>query len=110
MNFIEKFTPPRFDLRLKLFFICLLLINSICIFSQSIPYTCGNTEPPLPDPPVNESSDCFDVDSIITNCIPIYLRVNVHYFLDDDCSGTFLADGSDTMRLFDGDIPITNID
>jgi len=35
------------------------------------------------------SSDfCFDVDWVQENCIPVYINVNVHFFLDDNCEGT----------------------
>ncbi len=34
------------------------------------------------------SPPCFDVEYIQENCIPIYVNVNVHFFLDDNCEGT----------------------
>lgn len=30
---------------------------------------------------------CVDVNDILTNCTSIYFRVNIHYFLDDNCEG-----------------------
>ena len=43
----------------------------------------------LPDPIQYSASPipCFNVDSIYENCIPVYLNVNIHFFVNDDCTG-----------------------
>lgn len=42
-----------------------------------------NYVPPVPssDPP------CIDVQEVMTNCEEIWIRVNMHFFLDDNCEG-----------------------
>ena len=41
------------------------------------------------DEPINNTNtdDCLDVQNIIENCEIVWLRVNVHFFLDDNCEG-----------------------
>jgi hypothetical protein len=35
-----------------------------------------------------ESQDfCFDISQIISECIPVYVRTNIHFFLNDECGG-----------------------
>ena len=38
------------------------------------------------DEPINNTNtdDCLDVQNIIENCEIVWLRVNVHFFLDDN--------------------------
>ncbi len=36
---------------------------------------------------LNPDEDCFDVDIIYNTCTDVHVRVNVHFFLNDDCSG-----------------------
>lgn len=42
---------------------------------------------PLPDYPLSPTEPCFDIDSVQANCTPIYINVNVHFFLNDSCTG-----------------------
>ena len=41
----------------------------------------------FPGYPVVASEPCFDIDSIQINCTPVYINVNVHFFLNDNCEG-----------------------
>lgn len=41
-----------------------------------------------PNQPLSASTPCFNVDSIYNNCITIYIKVNVHFFVKDNCSGS----------------------
>jgi len=36
---------------------------------------------------------CFDIDWVQENCIPVYINVNFHFFLDDNCEGNLAAAG-----------------
>ncbi len=40
------------------------------------------------NPPPEALHHCFDVDIIQENCTKIWLRTNVHFFLDDNCEGS----------------------
>jgi hypothetical protein len=40
-----------------------------------------------PDYPSTATEPCFNIDSVQANCVPIYINVNVHFFLDDNCEG-----------------------
>jgi hypothetical protein len=60
----------------------------LTIYSQNL--KAQNTDcSVLPDPvqAIAASAPCFNVDSIFENCIPIYIKVNFHFFVNDDCSG-----------------------
>ena len=41
----------------------------------------------LPEEPSEDTSPCVDVNDILVNCTPVYFRINIHYFLDDNCEG-----------------------
>ncbi len=60
--------------------------SSIDLFNDIMP----SNQTPVPD---NDASDasCFDVEKIITDCDLIWVRVNVHFFLDDNCEGDIAA-------------------
>jgi len=47
-------------------------------------------------------SPCFDVDSVWDNDLPVYIRVNVHFLLEDDCTGSIdpLTDLNSTAHPF----------
>ena len=49
----------------------------------------------IPQPPP-DPCDEFTVESAIANCDIIYLRINVHFFLKDDCTGS-IHPGHDPM-------------
>jgi len=34
---------------------------------------------------------CFDIEWVQENCVPVYINVNVHFFLDDNCQGTIAS-------------------
>jgi hypothetical protein len=34
---------------------------------------------------------CFDISTVQNDCIPVYVRVNLHFFLDDYCQGELAA-------------------
>ena len=40
-----------------------------------------------PEYPTTASDHCFDIEFVQDNCIPVYINVNVHFFLDDNCQG-----------------------
>ncbi len=70
----------------------LLLMSSFC-FAQSpaAPWRCSNDfPPPHGEDPVSAGGRnfCFDVDYVAENCTPVWLRTQLHFFLEDDCSGT----------------------
>lgn len=67
---------------------CFFMHNSLTA-QMEIP--CGNIEA-IDTSELNYSrpgQPCFDLDDVISNCTPIYLRVNFHLFVGDDCTGAF---------------------
>ncbi len=40
---------------------------------------------------------CLNVDSIFENCIPVYIKVNFHFFVNQDCKGTVTVPGYGTQ-------------
>ena len=51
--------------------------------------------------PESELNHCFNVDSIQQQCTKVWLRVNVHFFLDDDCEGTLDPLGVENIPIED---------
>lgn len=49
---------------------------------------CATEETGPQPPPPPPQTDCFNVDSIITDCTPVYVKANFHFFLNDDCGGS----------------------
>ncbi|HMQ62414.1 MAG TPA: hypothetical protein PKE06_17180, partial [Flavilitoribacter sp.] len=59
---------------------------------------CGTEEPAQNLLPPSEWLDhCFTVQTIFDNCTKIWLRVNIHFFLDDNCEGTLDPLGIETI-------------
>jgi len=42
---------------------------------------------------------CFDISDLIDNCTPVYIRVNIHFFLDNDCDGNLATHPDITENL-----------
>lgn len=59
---------------------------STVLNAQIIDYNCAWQED-ITNQQSSQAVTCFDVQDIIENCTPIYLRLNVHYFVDDNCDG-----------------------
>ena len=71
------------------------------IKSQNEESTCGWTE----DIAQNASSSasaafCFDVDQVLLNCTPVYVRINFHFFTDTDCDGNIQITNSTQTQAF----------
>jgi len=47
------------------------------------------------------TNDCFEVDDVQSNCTKVWVKVNVHFFLEDDCSGTLDPSGHDPATMED---------
>jgi hypothetical protein len=60
---------------------CPVTQESLNTENASIPST------PDTDPP------CFKIDEVFDNCSVIYLRINFHFFLDDNCNGLAYPSG-----------------
>lgn len=45
-------------------------------------------EPTTPSDPLMEKNHCFTVDVVQQTCTKVWVRVNIHFFLDDNCEGT----------------------
>lgn len=70
----------------------LLLVGNLHAQTEVL---CGMGTPPSQSQTGTPESGapCFDVDEVFDNCIPIYLRVNIHFFVPDNCEGqAFFAD------------------
>lgn len=64
------------------------LLVLIAFFGQKVTAQTEYCDIIQPSQSANAASEpCFDIDSIFQNCIPVYVKVNFHYFVKDDCSG-----------------------
>jgi hypothetical protein len=45
-------------------------------------------------------TSCFDVNDVWDNDLPVYIKVNVHFLLEDDCTGSIdpLTDENSTLH------------
>lgn len=81
-----SFPFPILSLALSL---CLVAGMNSTVMAQ-VDYECAIDESSSPSaPPPSTNPPCFDVEDVIANCTPVYLRVNFHFFVDDDCTGSF---------------------
>jgi hypothetical protein len=64
----------------------LFIINHFQVAGQSQEYFCGWSET-LTEEPEELAGPCFDVNEIFSNCTPVYIRINLHFFVNDDCNG-----------------------
>lgn len=71
---------------MKHFILVFGLLLAQNLFSQSQNYSCC-VLPPDTSIAGTPAHHCFNVDSIIDNCITVFLNVNIHFFLPDDCDG-----------------------
>lgn len=67
-----------------------------CPVAQSSDYT--------PAPPVVEDCFGYDWETVYEDCLPAYLRVNFHYFLDDNCAGSVYNWRDDENDIFYNEI------
>jgi hypothetical protein len=65
-------------------FILLLVCSDLPVYSQT--YFCGNEFENI-EPDVSNTPPCFDVDYVAEKCIPVYVRINLHFFVDESCDG-----------------------
>lgn len=69
-------------------FFTVFSISSNLIYAQVAQQSCGN-ESVNPDatPENNPENACFNVELVMQNCTPVYVRMNFHFFTDDACTG-----------------------
>lgn len=86
-------------------FLLIVLINT-GLAQESNASTIDSSEidiiPPgfvLPGYPTSASEPCFDIDSVQANCIQVYINVNVHFFLNDDCTGMLATAPVEVINL-----------
>ena len=64
-----------------------------CLLLDSIP----PGPPGLPAAP--RSTPCFDAASVMENETPIYIRLRIHFFLNDDCEGSLIVGPGENQNL-----------
>ncbi len=65
-------------------YILLMIFRTNFVSGQS--YSCGN-KLENSEPDVSFSPPCFDVDEVLEKCIPVYIKINLHFFVDESCHG-----------------------
>ncbi|MBK8954059.1 MAG: hypothetical protein IPM34_00685 [Saprospiraceae bacterium] len=87
-------------MRHTLYFVAIIILWCTQLNSQQYEYYCAWTD--LQNSNAKGSSDpCFDVQEIMDECIPIYLRINVHYFVNDDCQGKIQQENFDQNKVYE---------
>ena len=85
--------------------VLLLLIfffGSLIMKAQSLnPSECGMPAPTSPPVPVLDKNHCFNVDLVQQTCTKLWVRINVHFFLDDNCEGTLDPLGEEDIPIED---------
>lgn len=64
----------------------LLMINHLQMNVRCQEISCGWIQP-VDEITAGDPGSCFDIEEIIKNCIPVYVRINLHFFVADDCYG-----------------------
>jgi hypothetical protein len=85
-------------------FIALFLMTS-CFFlyqtkAQSADEPCGWTEEMSREVSGNPEHHCFDVNQVLANCTPVYVRINFHFFTDTDCDGTIQVSNTNQGSVY----------
>ncbi|HEX5626213.1 MAG TPA: hypothetical protein VFX48_09360 [Saprospiraceae bacterium] len=77
--------------------VCLFIWTGLPgLFAQA--YTCGWTAEG--NPPSAGASPCFDVERIFRECTPVYVRVNLHFFVATNCNGMVQQLGTDQESVY----------
>jgi hypothetical protein len=64
----------------------LLMINHLQVSAQEESPYCGWIKSEI-NVKKSDNTPCFDMDYVYKNCIPVYVRVNLHFFVNDKCNG-----------------------
>ncbi|HRG41335.1 MAG TPA: hypothetical protein PLC27_08035 [Saprospiraceae bacterium] len=70
------------------FILTILFAVTLMNFVNSQEMSCGVTAPMQQD--ADRAAPCFDVEELLANCengTKIYMRVNLHFFTNDNCEG-----------------------
>lgn len=63
-----------------------VLLSPVRINSQGFNYYCAWQQEPE-EASSSGAAPCFDLDSILDNDLIIYIKINIHYFVNDNCNG-----------------------
>lgn len=87
--------------RILSFSALLFLLTTSVLGQQTIPAENDVVAPDYvsPEYPTSASDHCFDIEYVQENCIPVYVNVNVHFFLDDNCQGNIATAPGVTANL-----------
>ncbi len=55
--------------------------------------SCGTPETQPASIPESEKHHCFTVDDIQSNCTKLWLKINIHFFVEDNCEGSIFPGG-----------------
>ena len=47
------------------------------------------------------NNPCFNVDGVLNDCAPVYIRFNFHFFTDTDCSGHLQVSQTEQIMAYD---------
>lgn len=73
--------------------LCMTFMTSSTFLAAQLPNDCQlspEMEAELENL-VEPLDPCLDKEEIIQNCTPVYIRINVHFILDDNCEGAMAA-------------------
>ena len=84
---------------MKIYLLLFSLITSLPAIAQFNCELSAEMESSFPDEIPTPLDRCFDISDLIDNCTPVFIRVNIHFFLDDDCDGNLAAAPSVTENL-----------
>lgn len=69
-------------------------------FSQEPCYLLDSIPPgPSGLPVATRSIPCFEVESVAENVTPVYIRLRIHFFLNNDCEGSLIVGPGENQNL-----------
>lgn len=82
----------------------MLLPSILTAQNETPPAFCGWTaelNEGEPEPTGDPENQCFDIASVLTDCSPVYIRFNVHFFTDTDCEGELQITNSEQASAYE---------
>lgn len=73
-------------MRFLFLFLTIVYLNPVRVYAQGFNYYCAWQEEPA-GASSGGAAPCFDLDSILDNNLMIFIKINIHYFVNDHCNG-----------------------
>ena len=77
--------------------VALAFLTQLALSQNTDGFSCGTPESTSTPIPESEKNFCFDVDVVFDNCTKVWLKMNLHFFLNNQCEGTLDPLGNENI-------------